>query len=710
MKKFVAFLLAVCLFCSLTACAGAGGEDPAGSAYVDPYAKYEAGSDELYRAVYDDILGEFYAAYQAAKAETNVSKRHALMAIAEAKMLSAGVFLPTTSKGGNYALTRVAPYTNTPVLWGNDSFRFHDRIVVTEPIKAEDYKAMKTGWQEKLGTGKYEAWVRQYLTGKGYTIKNTLNVHFNADPESWDVLATSNTADSEILVQTYDGLYEYDMEKNLQPALAESYTVSEDGLTYTFKIRQGVKWVDNQGRAIADVKADDFVAGMQHMMDVKGGLEHLVDGLIVGATEYIAGEVTNFSEVGVKAVDDRTLVYTLTAPTSYFITMLGYGVFAPMSRSFYESMGGKFGTAFDSTSDAYKYGKGIDSIAYCGPFTITGFTSNNSIVCQENTAYWNKGGNNIKKLTFLYTDGSDEQGMYNDFKTGKIDGLGLTEARTEMAKKDGTFDTYAYVSDTGATTYCGFFNVRREAFANFNDAAVGVSPKTDLQKIRTGAAMLNRNFRLALAMSIDRGTYNAQSVGEDLKYNSLTNSYTPGTFVFLTEDTTVSINGTEKTFPKGTMYGEILQAQLDADKIPLKVWNGSAGVGFDGWYNPDNTKAYMAKAIEELAAQGIEITAKNPIYLDIPMRTDSATNTNMKQAMKQSIETATNGLIKVNLIEYATRDDYLNATYWYGAGIEANFDLNDGSGWGPDFGDPQTYLDTMLPDGAGYMTKSLGLF
>ena len=81
----------------------------------------------------------------------------------------------------------------------------------------------------------------------------------------------------------------------------------------------------------------------------------------------------------------------------------------------------------------------------------------------------------------------------------------------------------------------------------------------------------------------------------------------------------------------------------------------------------------------------------------------------MKNAMKQSIEAASGGLIKVNLIEYATRDTYLDATYWYGAGSEANFDLNDGSGWGPDYGDPQTYLDTMLSP-SGYMLKSLGLF
>ena len=729
MKKLFAMLLVLAMVLSMAACGESepavtttvpAGNDttpddttPTDDKYIDRYAEIVAIEDHYARssAVYDIVLGDFLEAYTAAKEATNVSERYALMAVAEAKMLAAGIFLPTTSQGGNYAMTKVAPYTNTPVLWGNDTYRYHDRIVVTEPIEATHVAEMKAKWNELLGSDEeYEDWVKAYLTEKGYETKDSLNVYFDADPETWDVLATSNAADSEILVQTYDGLYEYDMENKLQPALAESYTVSEDGTVYTFKIRQGLKWVDNQGREVADVKADDFVAGMQHMMDTMGGLEYLVEGIIVNATEYIYGDISDFSEVGVKAIDDYTLEYTLCQDTPYFMTMLGYGVFAPLSRDYYTSQGGKFGDEFDSAAESYTYGKGPDSIAYCGPFVITNFTSNNTIAMQTNESYWNKDDNNIKTLTYLYTDGSDALKPYDDFFGGVVDTMGMTAERVEIAKEKGTYEKYAYVSDTDATSYCGFFNVNRSAFANYNDANMGVSSKTEEDISRTGSAMLNQHFRLALAMSIDRGTYNAQSVGEDLKYNSLINSYVPGNFQFLQEEVTISINGTDKTYPAGTAYGAIMQDQLDADGVALKVWNGTASSGFDGWYNVEAAQAELAIAIEELAEAGIEVSAEKPIYIDLPVRTDSRTNMNMKQAMKQSIEAATNGCIKVNLVEYATRDTYLDATYWYGAGNEANFDLNDGSGWGPDYGDPQTYLDTMLPDGAGYMAKSLGLF
>ena len=158
------------------------------------------------------------------------------------------------------------------------------------------------------------------------------------------------------------------------------------------------------------------------------------------------------------------------------------------------------------------------------------------------------------------------------------------------------------------------------------------------------------------------------------------------------------------------MYGQIVQDQLTADGVKITVWNGTASSGFDGWYNKEAAAAELAKAIDEMKAVGIEISAENPIYIDLPVRADSTVSKNQKNAMKKSIEDATAGCVKVNLVEYATRDEYLAATYRFNVGSDANFDLNDGSGWGPDYGDPSTYLGTMLPDYAGYMTKSLGIF
>ena len=353
-KKVVSLMLVLAMTVSMTACGNKNNAADDANAVEDTEAGTESGSseeavapanyEEVSAELYDKELGDFWAAYQKADEAETVSEKFALEAIAEAKLMESGVMLPLQSKGGNYSISRVAPYTFDYTLWGNDMDRYHNAVVTTELIKASDVSTMRAKWAELKGTGEYEAWAKSYLEEQGYTLKDTYNYQlYTQDPTTWDILATSQSVDAEAIVNTYDGLMEYDGEGTLQPALAESYEVSDDGLTYTFHLRKGATWVDSQGRKVADVTADDFVAGMQHMMDAQGGLEYLIEGIITNASQYISGEVTDFSQVGVKAVDDYTLEYDLEAPCTYFTTMLGYNVFAPMNRSFYESMGGKFG-------------------------------------------------------------------------------------------------------------------------------------------------------------------------------------------------------------------------------------------------------------------------------------------------------------------------------------------------------------------------------
>lgn len=666
-------------------------------------------------AIYDAQLGAFNTLYQAAKEEQNVSKRYALMAQAEAKLLEAAVLIPGTTNGGNYGLSRVAKRSASTVLWGNDSDRFHNVLVTTELISAEDQTHLKAMWNEVRGTGTYSQKATDYLKEKGYTLKDTYNMGYVSDPQTWDALATSRSADSEAIVNTYDGLVEYDNENEIKPALAESWEVSEDGKTYTFHIRQGAKWVDAQGREVADVKADDFVAGMQHMLDAGGGLEYLVENIIVNALEYNTGDVTDFAEVGVKATDDNTVVYTLCQPTSYFITMLGYNVFAPMSRTYFESKGGVFGKDdYKAAVDAgtMKYGQTVNDIAYCGPYTVTNHTAENTIVFEANPTYWNKDNITIKTLTWKFNDGQDPTKAYEDTKAGTLDGCGLSSASLEACKADGNFEKYCTVSDTDATSFVLFLNLNRNAYANFNDETKAVSTMTDEQKKRTDAAMLNVHFRRAIGMGLDIATYNGQVVGEELKLNSVRNSYTPGNFVALEEDVTIEINGESKTFAKGTYYGEIMQAQIDADGVKIKVWDAEnqTSDGFAGWHNPANAYEELQQAITELKEFGVEISKDNPIVMDLPYYSGSDVYTNRAQTLKQSVEEALQGCVVVNLVSCADAKEWYYAGYYTESGKDANYTLYDVSGWGPDYGDPATYLDTMLGDGAGYMAKCLGLF
>jgi ABC-type oligopeptide transport system substrate-binding subunit len=727
-KKIVSLVLAAAMGLSLCACgsssaAGDGaqsdsavpdGSVSAASAQTDvDLAAYNEASAEIYAAA----LGEFEEEYEAALAAESVAERFALMAIAEAKMMESAVMLPLYSDGGYYAISRVAPYTVDYALWGSDSDRFHQALVTTELITAEDRAAMKEQWGERKGTGTYLEWAKEYLAEKGYELTDTYGLYYTEDPTTWDIFASYRSTESEALVNTYDGLLEYDVEGELQPALAESYEVSDDGLTYTFHLRSGVQWVDSQGRAIGEeVKADDFVAGMQHMMDAQGGFEYIIDGVIVNAHEYLNGEITDFSEVGVKALDDYTVEYTLTSPLSYFTTMLGYSIFAPMCRTYYESMGGKFGYDYDPSASDYRYGLDSDSIAYCGPYLVTNHTDKSVIVFSANESYWNADNINIKTIKWTYNDGTDPTRVYELAKSGELATASLTASTLESAKDEGIFDTYAYTSATETTTFAAYLNLNRTAFSNASDETAVVSSQTVEDAARTKAAMQNVHFRRAICFAIDRGSYVAQTRGEELKYNSIRNSYTPGTFVSLPEDVTVVINGTATTFAEGTFYGEIMQAQIDADGVAIQVWDpdGDDGIGssdgFDGWYNVDNAVAELEEAIAELSEQGVEISAENPIYLDLPSAVFSEIFSNQTQAMKQSIENALGGNVIVNLTECADTDQWYGTAYYAEHGYESNFDVTDTSGWGPDYGDPSTYLDSMVSEYAGYMVKCLGIY
>ncbi len=686
---------------------------------VGPELTDDMSYDDLSEVIYYDAFTDFVDAYDAAEATDNVSERYALQAQAEAYLLESGATLPLSSNGGVYAMSRVAPKTVTTVLWGADYYRYHNAVVTNEFITADDRAVMKEEWSELKGTGTYEEWVKNYLEEQGYTFADEYSLAYTGEPDTWDTMASSRSAVCEPLVNTYDGLMEYDMENELQPALAESYEVSEDGLQYTFHIREGVKWVDSQGRELGDVTADDWVAGLQHVMDAAGGLEYLVgeEGCnILNAEAYVYGEITDFSQVGVEAVDDYTLVYTLEDECPFFMTMLGYSILAPLNRDYYTSQGGKFGTEYDSSAADYSYGLDPDHIAYCGPYLITNATAENRIVFSANDSYWNADNINIQTVTMVFEDGSDATKTYNDLLSGVLTTASLNTSAIEVARNDGNFDQYAYITETDATTFQSFMNLNREVFANANDDTAVVSAQTEEDQERTNAAVKNQNFRLAVDFAFDRASYNAQSVGDDLKENNLRNTVTPGNFVVLEEDVTIDINGTETTFPEGTYYGEIMQAQIDADGIPITVWDPEAedGIGssdgYDGWYDPDNAMEYLQMAIDELADEGITIDADNPIYLDLPYPSNAEVYTNRANAYKQSVEASLDGMVIINLVECVDYDEWYYAGYYTDYGYEANYDLYDVSGWAPDYGDPKTYLGCFLPDYAGYMTKCFGIY
>ena len=686
MKKLISLLLALTMLLGIM---GASAEGVA----------YERGDDD---EIYDSVLGDFEALMEAAEAAPTIDERFILEAKAEAYLLDSAVMIPTTTQGGAYQIDRRAYRTAPYVNWGNDDDRWGTTVLCNEFIKKEDRETLKEAWAKAVaGEGEYDA--KKILSDLGYTFNTTYKTTFSTAPATLDWLNTSYQSDTEITVQTVDGLVQYNNLGVMEPKLAKSWDISEDGLVYTFHLRDDAKWYTSEGAEYAPVTAKDFVAGFRHMLDAKAGLEWLIDGVVKGGTAYYA-QGGAWEDVGYKAVDDYTLEITLEAPTSYFLTMLTYSCFLPMCEDWYLSHGGVFGgdelVAATADTSTYTFGQNTDvsSQVYCGPFLLQKLVTDSEIVVVKNPNYYDADKINVDSITWIFDDGSNPTQYYNDTVAGVYVAAALTESTgiLKLAKEDGNFDKYAFVTDTTSTSYFGGLNMNRGTFELASGACK--SPKTEQQKIDTQVALWNKNFRKAVQHAFDKGTYNAVSRGEDLKNTNLRNMYTHPEFVQLSADAK-DPDGNE--FKAGTMYGEIVQFYLD--QMGAKVQVADA---IDGWYNADAAKEYLAAAKEELGD-----TVSWPIQIDVVYLGSSKVNVAQSQAYKQKLEETLGAEnVIVNLIEATTAEDFYASGYRASNGEAGNFDMFYGSGWGPDYGDPNTYLNTFLGGGAGYMTKVIGLY
>ena len=740
MKKFIALLLAAVMVLGLVACTtnptptadpGKPTDAPkATDAPADPTAApeeptkepepteepvvldpmpldgdYERADEE---EVYEAILGNYSSYMTKAKQAASDDERFVLYAQAEAYLLDSAVMIPTTTQGGAYTISRIAPRTVPYVQWGNDDDRLKGMIISDEFLTPDERADLLDTWAKAVkGEAEYDP--AAYLTEKGHKIVSDYTTTFSTAPVTLDWLNTSSQSDTEITVNTVDGLVEYNGLGQMVPALAESWDVSDDGLTYTFHIRKGVKWYTAEGNEYAEVTAHDFVAGFQHMMDAEAGLEWLVAGddpeseVIVGVNNYLYNGGA-FDEVGYKATDDYTLVVTLASPRSYFMTMLTYSLFLPICKGWYESHGGVYGKEEykEASADTNKYTFGLNtdvaSQVYCGPFLVQKLEPDSEIYLVRNENYYKNDEVKINSIKWIKDAGENMAQTYKDTVDGIYAGLGLTEASgtLALAKEDGNFDKYAYISDTTSTTYFGGLNLARGTFALESGACA--TPKDEAAKVSTNNALWNKNFRKALQHAFNKKVQNATSRGEDLAEKNLRNMYTHPEFVQLSADVTDE-NG--HTFVAGTMYGELVQYYVDQLGAKVIVKDG-----VDGWYNADAAKEYLAAAKDELGD-----TVQWPIQIDVVYYSPSASNTAQAQAYKQVVEETLGAEnVVVNLIEATTTDDFYACGYRAANGKAGNFDMFYGSGWGPDFGDPCTYLDTFLGYGAGYMTKVIGLF
>ena len=504
-------------------------------------------------------------------------------------------------------------------------------------------------------------------SGSGSSAKGekTFSYVYETDPDSLNYLTTGKAAVANITSNVVDGLLENDRYGNFVPSMAEDWSVSKDGLTYTYTIRKDAKWYTSEGEEYAPVKAQDFVTGLKYAADNKSEALYLVQESIKGLDAYVKGEVKDFSEVGIKAIDDQTVQYTLNKPESFWNSKTTMGILAPVNEEFLTSKGSDFAKATDPSS-----------ILYNGPFLLKSLVAKSSVEFEKNPNYWDKDNVHIDKVKLSFWDGQDTGKLADTFKDGGFSMARLFPTSAGYPELEKEFkDNIVYTPQDSATFLVGT-NIDRQSYKY-------TSKTTDEQKTSTKKALLNKDFRQAIAFGFDRTAYASQVNGESGASKLLRNLFVPPAFVQA----------------DGKNFGELVKEKLVTYGDEWKDVNLDDAQ--DGLYNPEKAKAEFAKAKTALQAEGVQF----PIHLDMPVDQTNTTKVQRVQSLKQSLE-ATLGTDNVVIdIQQLQKDEVLNVTYFAETAAGEDWDLSDNVGWSPDYIDPSTYLDIIKPS-VGENTKT----
>ncbi len=504
-------------------------------------------------------------------------------------------------------------------------------------------------------------------SGSGSSAKGekTFSYVYETDPDSLNYLTTGKAAVANITSNVVDGLMENDRYGNFVPSMAEDWSVSQDGLTYTYTIRKDAKWYTSEGEEYAPVKAQDFVTGLKYAADNKSEALYLVQESIKGLDAYVKGEVKDFSEVGIKAIDDQTVQYTLNKPESFWNSKTTMGILAPVNEEFLTSKGSDFAKATDPSS-----------ILYNGPFLLKSLVAKSSVEFEKNPNYWDKDNVHIDKVKLSFWDGQDTDKLAATFKDGGFSMARLFPTSAGYPELEKEFkDNIVYTPQDSATFLVGT-NIDRQSYKY-------TSKTTDEQKTSTKKALLNKDFRQAITFGFDRTAYASQVNGESGASKLLRNLFVPPTFVQA----------------DGKNFGDLVKEKLVTYGDEWKDVNLDDAQ--DGLYNPEKAKAEFAKAKTALQAEGVQF----PIHLDMPVDQTNTTKVQRVQSLKQSLE-ATLGTDNVVIdIQQLQKDEVLNVTYFAETAAGEDWDLSDNVGWSPDYIDPSTYLDIIKPS-VGENTKT----
>lgn len=465
---------------------------------------------------------------------------------------------------------------------------------------------------------------------------------YSGEITSLNYLTTATTNEFALAANVIDTLVEYDKYGQVQPSLAESWEYDHENLTYTFKIRQGAKWVRADGTEYADVTAHDFVTAAKYILDAANASStaNIFYSVIEGAEAYYLGTSTpeegkepypvmDFETVGVKALDDYTLQYTLVEPCPYFLSMVTYVCFMPVNADFLAEKGADFGVA---TSN--------ENILYNGAYILSTFEPQQKRVYTKNASNWD--ADNVLIETIEQTYNKESTTISPElFKRGEVDDASIDSTiAAEWLSAEETADLIHPVRQSGFYSYFYAFNFDPQFDAAF---------EPENWKI----AVNNENFRKSIYAGLDR-----------VKAMIVTDPDNPEAIMFntVTPPQFVSIDGVDYT----EMGALAAITELGTDT-----------------FSEEQALAYKAAAVEELKAAGATL----PVKILMSYNPNTTGWAEECVVVEQQLE----GLLGTDyidiIVEAGPSSGFLSEVRRTGkyALLKCN--------WGPDYADPNTYTD-----------------
>lgn len=314
------------------------------------------------------------------------------------------------------------------------------------------------GKKDSTNNGTNDSTTNETSAYPGTAEEKAITVNIASEPPEMFTVTTTDTTSFSVIRHVIENLVMLDENDQVVPGVAKDWTVSDDGLVYTFNLRDDMKWTNGE-----PVTANDFVFAWKSLLTPEFAADYAYFGYVFkNGQAYNEGKV-GADQLGFKALSDYQLEVTLENPTSYFLSMLAFGVLAPVNEKAYN----EYGTA---------YGTDADKMVYNGPFKMTSWEHESKIVLEKNPDYYDADKIELEKINMVMIN--DTNAALNAFKTGEVDVIGLSGEQVELLKSE-NYPVNSYFD--GSTFY--------------------------LEYNTTDAYLSNENLRKAITYAIDKQAF-----------------------------------------------------------------------------------------------------------------------------------------------------------------------------------------------------------